>query len=655
MKKVICICLLITMISCGFIQLSYAVRVYFKDFEWPKNLPEWVQVMLQETDADWLISITKTTLPCSTAKSMNISGHIFTWTFGWIALMPVWYWWSQAGTVADIYEVAIINLNTGETEKFKKYTAYHKDIPLGNWMYKRRKSLSEFFTLDILKEIFIKKDINKPTLKVLPPLNVKSITTSAELANLEYIATDDVEIERVRIWLNDRKVYDKYFSYQLEVMDTVPLWLEYGENKIKIVVYDWVGREAKYETLVIRKKEEISMAYEKLGGGELSKIVPPELSFNVSIEDENNNNCFDGGEKVAIKVSVSNSGKGIAKSVKVRLHGDEDFIKFVGPMRELGDLGPGSTGEVKFETTLPTELPRKELQIFISVHEARGFSPAKSVEKRIAMLPKEFEVEVALPRLEPVPNTYKDAKTSAYGIVIGISDYLSVDKLRFSVKDAEVMMKYITFTMGIPKVNIKTLYNSEATKSKIEAIVKSWLKQKKPEKVIFYYSGHGTPDPADPRNEKAYLIPYDGDIDLGVTTMVPLDELIQSIEETGAKEIIVILDACFSGRGGKTPKLLAQKGIAISPKIQSSKSVIFSSSKGTQPSLEFEKAGHGYFTYYLCLGLKGEADKNKNGWVELSEVYEYVKNKMWQELGEKQTPTIVGPQGWENIKLSKTK
>jgi len=53
--------------------------------------------------------------------------------------------------------------------------------------------------------------------------------------------------------------------------------------------------------------------------------------------------------------------------------------------------------------------------------------------------------------------------------------------------------------------------------------------------------------------------------------------------------------------------------------------------------LEFEKVGHGYFTYYLLLGMKGEVDKNRDGSITDKELCSYVTKNMEEEIGDRQT------------------
>jgi uncharacterized caspase-like protein len=83
-------------------------------------------------------------------------------------------------------------------------------------------------------------------------------------------------------------------------------------------------------------------------------------------------------------------------------------------------------------------------------------------------------------------------------------------------------------------------------------------------------------------------------------------------------------------------------------KLTRPKFAVLAASREDQTSNDFEEKRHGLFTYYLLKALRGEADKNSNGWVELGECYEYVKDNVYKtarkSLYTEQEPTLL-PQG----------
>jgi len=62
----------------------------------------------------------------------------------------------------------------------------------------------------------------------------------------------------------------------------------------------------------------------------------PKLGFITQLRDQNNNRILDGGEELALKIDVKNTGSGIAKDVQVALSGNRELISCLGEKRFLG-------------------------------------------------------------------------------------------------------------------------------------------------------------------------------------------------------------------------------------------------------------------------------------------------------------------------------
>ncbi len=69
--------------------------------------------------------------------------------------------------------------------------------------------------------------------------------------------------------------------------------------------------------------------------------------------------------------------------------------------------------------------------------------------------------------------------------------------------------------------------------------------------------------------------------------------------------------------------------------------VIITSSEGEEVSKEIPGKG-GVFTYYISEGLKGEADRDGDGWIEAQELYEYVRKNVEKATMNTQHPMMRG-------------
>ena len=134
--------------------------------------------------------------------------------------------------------------------------------------------------------------------------------------------------------------------------------------------------------------------------------------------------------------------------------------------------------------------------------------------------------------------------------------------------------------------------------------------------------------------------------------MYPLNRLYEQLEALPAKDITIFLDSCFSG-GGRS---IAMRGRPIvittnNVSMNSRKLAVLSAAGANQVSSDLDRAGHGLFTYFLLRGIRGEADTNRDGWVDLYELSGFVKSNVQStavsELNREQTPVLWGGSGVE--------
>jgi len=188
----------------------------------------------------------------------------------------------------------------------------------------------------------------------------------------------------------------------------------------------------------------------------------------------------------------------------------------------------------------------------------------------------------------------------------------------------------------------------------LEKYFEEWLRNnvEKDGSVFVYYSGHGAPNP---KTGDAYLVPYDGDPNFVDSTGFPLKRLYAALDKLPAKEITVVLDSCFSGAGGRSVLAKGSRPMVISvenPVLAAGKVVVLSASSGSQTSSTYLEQGHGLLTYFFLKGLQGEGDGNKDGTIEMSELYDYVKPNV-QRIARKQYNNEQTPQLLANPELLK--
>ncbi len=180
----------------------------------------------------------------------------------------------------------------------------------------------------------------------------------------------------------------------------------------------------------------------------------------------------------------------------------------------------------------------------------------------------------------------------------------------FAERDAQTMHDHL-LAMGYPERNIIFLTGARASRTGIEKYLESWLPLNIEEDshLFVYFSGHGAPDP---KSGQAFLMPSDGDAKFIENTGYPLGRLYEQLGALKARQIVVALDACFSGAGGRSVIAKGTRPLVTQADQGAEKLgriVVLSAAAGDEITGTAEEQGHGLFTYNLLRALneaKGE-------------------------------------------------
>ena len=249
-----------------------------------------------------------------------------------------------------------------------------------------------------------------------------------------------------------------------------------------------------------------------------------------------------------------------------------------------------------------------------------------------------------LPAIKAKPNK------NSYAIVIGIELYRQkLPKVDFATQDAKLVADYLTKVMGYPEENVVTLTNDRAGLGDFVKYFEKWLPNNvEPGSSVFvYYSGHGAPNP---KTSDAYLVPYDGDPSFIDETGYSLKRMYAALGKLPAKEVIVALDSCFSGAGGRSviakgsrPLVMNLQSNVVLPKNMT----VLSASAGDQTSSTYDEKGHGLFTYFMLKGIKNEDVVKADGSIKIEDLYGYLKPQVERiarkQYNNEQTPQLIEP------------
>jgi len=267
---------------------------------------------------------------------------------------------------------------------------------------------------------------------------------------------------------------------------------------------------------------------------------------------------------------------------------------------------------------------------------------ADRVPSTVARVDRSSDVDI-------LPQATAKSQKTRYAVVIGIERYRqNLPSVEFASHDASIMREYLTKTLGYPDENVVMLLNEQAAKSDLEKYIERWLPNRvdKDSSVLLYYSGHGAPNPT---TQEGFLVPYDGDPTFLEITGYSLKRLYEQMGKLPAREVLVVLDSCFSGSGGRSVIAKGARPLVVSienPLLTGDKVVVLTASSASQISSTYDQKNHGLFTYFFLKGLQSAADEKKNGRIDLSELYDYVKPQVEgvarREYNNDQVPQLLG-------------
>ncbi|MBI2386474.1 MAG: ankyrin repeat domain-containing protein [Elusimicrobia bacterium] len=228
-------------------------------------------------------------------------------------------------------------------------------------------------------------------------------------------------------------------------------------------------------------------------------------------------------------------------------------------------------------------------------------------------------------------------------VVVGIETYSDIaSKAPYAERDADAFKAHMR-ALGVPERNIVLLKGSKASRSSLVKNLEQWLpRMAKPDsRVYFYFSGHGAPEV---KTGQAYLVPWDGDPNFLESTAYSIRQLYQTLGKLPAKQVLVAMDSCFSGAGGRS--VLASGARPLVGKIETgvapARITVLAASASNEISGSLDDKGHGAFTYFLLQGLSA-------GKTTPQALLDYLTPRVQDEarrLNRDQTPQLQGDGSW---------
>ena len=229
----------------------------------------------------------------------------------------------------------------------------------------------------------------------------------------------------------------------------------------------------------------------------------------------------------------------------------------------------------------------------------------------------------------------------SFALVIGINNYKQNTSVEFADLSALAFEDLAINTLGIPKENIITLLNDDATSGQLKAkfeLIKELADSNG--NLYVYFAGHGVPG----KDGNTYILPNDMSADsIHLEPNLQLNTIYSKLAKSSAKKVFVFMDSCFSGKDDKGE--LLYKGVApiLKRNVENSvdnKLTVLTAGGANDFANDYSDKKQRLFSYFLIKELS-------SGKSDLNEVYSSIKNEikrtsLMKGIGYKQVPEISG-------------
>lgn len=232
---------------------------------------------------------------------------------------------------------------------------------------------------------------------------------------------------------------------------------------------------------------------------------------------------------------------------------------------------------------------------------------------------------------QPAPTPIGAARPNDIALIIGIESYRNeIPDSTAARSDAQTFADLAESHLGLSRRNIIVLLDDQATHSSLESYLYDWLPQNAGEdsRVYVFFAGHGAPDP---QTGDGYLVPWDGDPRFITRQGILIDDLTKNLRSLPAQQVVLMLDSCFSGSGGRsvlaagTRPLVPIKAPELEPdKTTKGQFTMLAAASADEVTGMSADGSQGLFSYFLFTGIRGAADQNNDGQITLGELADHV-------------------------------
>jgi uncharacterized caspase-like protein len=219
-------------------------------------------------------------------------------------------------------------------------------------------------------------------------------------------------------------------------------------------------------------------------------------------------------------------------------------------------------------------------------------------------------------------------------LIIASYEYEDTDLRRLvaPAQDAEALARVLA-DPAIGGFEVQTLLN-EPSYQVNPAIETFFADRKRDDLILLYFSGHGIKD----EEGRLYLTTRDTRRKMLRTTAIPATLVNDVMRYSRSRRQVLLLDCCYSGAFARGLVVRADQVMGTGEYFKEARGqVVLTASDALQYSFEGDeikgKGVRSVFTHTLVRGLEtGEADLDGDGHISFEELYEYVYDRVTDEV-----------------------
>lgn len=238
-----------------------------------------------------------------------------------------------------------------------------------------------------------------------------------------------------------------------------------------------------------------------------------------------------------------------------------------------------------------------------------------------------------------------------WAILIGVENYRLAPPLAYTINDVDQLAATLRERGGVAATNIVKFVDNAPSEQRqpslnslMQELPKWFQKPGAKDRLLVYFSGHGFRS----SEGKLYLAPLDCDPKKPEATGLSVAWLREQIAGCRAGLKLLVLDSCHAGneKGEEDATLKSIVSKDLGEPFRDLDGVItLASSTGDEKSQIWAEKRQSLFTYWLNQGLKGHADGDGDGSVDVDELNKYLFENVTQTASSRfhrpQTPVRI--------------